>query len=280
MTELQKWIERFIDHQKLDKGASKHTIDAYRRDLTAWARKQKGSLKTIRGDELNEYLKNLHSQGLRSTSIHRKLSALRQFFKFCVLEGVREDLPTENLQSPKLEKKIPEFLSLEDTLKLLQEAKKGLPYPSELRPSLQARDRALVFLLYASGLRVSEACGLEISRVDCVENYVRVLGKGSKERIAPFAPEVREHLQDYIENHRPILLKKTEKPEFHLFLNHRGEPLSRQTAWEILKKLALQAGLNPNLSPHLLRHSFATHYYLDTRIFPPLKFILMLAPNT
>lgn len=256
-------LSRFLDHQKIDRGAAAKTLEAYERDLNQWIRSPLTPQDTVRISEndLKAYIQTLSEAGQKSSSIARKLSAIRQFFKFCALEGIRTDLPIENLITPKIEKKIPKFLALEEVLELLRAADAGYPYPSETRASLQARDRAMVYLLYASGLRVSELSSLNLEQLDLAECYVRVRGKGSKERIAPFAPEAGEHLREYIETHRPKLAAKFSGPSAPsaVFLNHRGSELTRQTAWIILKQLAQIAELKSNLTPHLLRHSFATH---------------------
>lgn len=258
-------LARFLDHQKIDRNAASKTIEAYERDLKQWIRSPLTPERTeqISENDLRAYIQALSESGQKASSIARKLSAIRQFFKFCALEGIREDLPTENLLTPKIEKKIPKFLALDEVLDLLRASDDGYPYPSEYREALCARDRAMVYLLYASGLRVSELSHLSLDQIDMAENqcFLRIRGKGSKERLTPVAAEAAARLLEYIDLHRPRLLAKAKlpSPPDAVFLNHRGLPLTRQTAWIILKQLAQLANLKTNLTPHLLRHSFATH---------------------
>lgn len=169
------------------------------------------------------------------------------------------------MESPSLPKKLPKYLTLQNVQELLAAADEGIGYQIEdeaFLAALHARDAAMVYLLYATGLRVSELVGLRLRNVEIEQGYVRVRGKGDKERIAPFAPIAGEKLHTYIQNHRKFLEAKTplsgERNEF-VFLNRDGKPLTRQSFWKNLKTLALQAGISSTLSPHVLRHSFATH---------------------
>lgn len=203
-------------------------------------------------NHLSDYLSFLYQYGQKATSIARKASALRQFFKFCCLERGLQKNPCEHLQSPSPETKLPQSLSVDEITALLRAADTGLP---ATQPAAQARDRALVYVLYATGLRISELVGLCLDQIDLAEGLIRVKGKGSKERIALIAPLAGEKLLNYLESFRDSF-----KPlSSHLFLNCRGTPLSRQAVWKTLKKLAVHAGISTTLSPHLLRHSFASH---------------------
>jgi integrase/recombinase XerD len=251
-------IADFIESQRIDRGSSDKTIEAYRRDLTQFAEFVSDvSLGEITPSHLERFIHSLADQGQKASSLARKGSALRQFFKFCCLEKGLKENPAENLASPRADQRLPKDLSIEVVTALLTAAEKGLPYPRSqtLGEALRARDTAMIYLLYATGLRVSELVGLTTHNVDLELEYVRVKGKGSKERITPFAKVAGDRLHTYLENHRPALKPAGD----HLFVNHRGLVLTRQAFWQILQDLALASGLGKKISPHMLRHSFATH---------------------
>lgn len=252
-------IEAFIEAQRIDRGSSDHTIEAYRRDLLEFASclDPAQDLTTIDSSHIDRFLQSLQDRKRAPSSIARKSSAIRQFFKFCCLERGLRDNPAENLESPRPGRNLPKDLSLEQVSALLGSTEPGLSYPQseELERALRARDRAMVYLLYATGLRVSELVGLSTDSLDLETGYLRVRGKGEKERIAPFAPVAGDHLRRYLSEHRPFL--RPVPP--HLFVNHRGFALTRQSFWKTLKSLATVAGIPREISPHTLRHSFATH---------------------
>lgn len=264
-------LEAFLEHLKLDRGVADLTLAAYRRDFVQFS--QWLGDRPATSDELHCYVASLHSSGQKPASIARKISTLRQFYKFCCLErGLREN-PAEQLRSPIQPARLPKYLTITQIEALLTAVAQGRHRPlgsedtlarTHLHSALHARDRAMITLLYATGLRVSELVGLTTHDIDFAQDYARVKGKGGKLRIAPFAPIAREELQNYIDQFRPMLLpKKTsitaQTPE-HIFLNHRGQPLSRQAFWMHLKDYAAAAGLQSSkISPHVLRHSFATH---------------------
>lgn len=256
---IEPHIEAFLDSRRIDRGSSHHTIEAYRRDLREFALGLDPELELgmLNPSHIDHFLKSLHDKKRSSASIARKASTLRQFFRFCCLERGLRDSPAENLESPRPERKLPEDLSLEQVTALLAATEPGLAYPRSdaLERALRSRDRAMVYLLYATGLRVSELVGLTSDSVDLETGYLRVRGKGEKERIAPFAPAAGERLAAYLSQDRPFL-----KPvSSHLFVNHRGFALTRQSFWKTLKALAAAAGIPGEISPHTLRHSFATH---------------------
>jgi integrase/recombinase XerD len=265
-TELQKITAEFVESMRIDRGCSEKTVEAYRRDLEQfdrWLSSRKLALATLDSDTISLFLADLTRQGQKASSIARKTSTLRQFFKFCCLEKGLKQNPAENLESPTQPKRLPKYLTSEQVQALLHAADQGLAYtvPEQDREALHARDAAMVYLLYATGLRVSELVGLTLHHIELQQGYVRVRGKGDKERIAPFAPIAGEKLAHYLEHHRKVLSARCggNEPAQVAFLNHRGEPISRQSFWKILKTLALQAGVTSKLSPHMLRHSFATH---------------------
>lgn len=269
---MKDFIQDFMQAQRIDRGASDQTIAAYQSDLEQlmnWL-PTGTAVSGIEAHQLNGFLVHLFRAGQKPASISRKVSALRQFFKFCCLEKGLKTNPAEQLQSPAQAKRLPKYLTQEKIESLLLTADEGIPYPHAVGAHLQARDRAMIYLLYATGLRVSELVGLATHNVDLSLGYVRVKGKGDKERIAPFAPIAGEKLHDYLKNHRPAMLAIREKHlgnklqkdaslENQLFLNHRGDPLTRQAFWKTLKTIAYTAGIAQPISPHMLRHSFATH---------------------
>lgn len=258
-------LEEFIESKRVDRGLSKLTLEAYCNDLTQFFEwlPRSVTIRDVRPQDIEEYLKSLALKKTLATSISRKLSTLRQFFQFCCLENHFESNPTEFFTPPKTPRLLPKALNLKQVSRLLEAADQGLPYPEHERESLQARDRALVFLLYATGIRVSEAVQLTLHQIDLQGNYLRVRGKGGKERIAPFVPSAGERLQTYLNAHRQNLIGKRDKETSvendFVFLNSRGQPITRQRCWQILKSLAAQSGLPQELHPHQLRHSFATH---------------------
>ncbi|MCM2321967.1 MAG: tyrosine recombinase [Oligoflexia bacterium] len=255
---MRSHIEAFLQAQRIDRGAADKTVEAYARDLRQFAAHlgEGRPLESLDRQELEAFIASLQKQGQKATSLARKVSVLRQFFKFCCLErGLRLN-PAEQLPTPSLPRRLPKNLSLEQVTLLLAAADAGLDYREEkLKAALQARDSAMVYLLYATGMRVSELVGLTTFQLDLQMGYARVTGKGDKERIAPFAPVAGERLYRYLHEYRALLRPATD----HLFLNHRGMALTRQAFWKILKDFALAAGVPTTLSPHTLRHSFATH---------------------
>lgn len=251
----------FIEALRIDRGASDRTIEAYRRDLLqffSWVTSESaaGALTEVELTHLNDFLSHLHTEKQKPASIARKVSVLRQFFKFCCLEKGLKENPAEQLRSPLQAQRLPKFLTHDQVAALLEAADQGLDYQLEnSSPALQARDRALIYLLYATGLRVSELVSLTTHDIDLSLEYVKVRGKGEKERIVPFATVAGDKIRSWLSDHRLSLKPATD----HLFINHRGFALTRQAFWKILNALALKAGIREAISPHRLRHSFATH---------------------
>lgn len=259
-------LKLFLDARKIDRGSATPTITAYRHDLEQLAcelpEKSDTPIETIESEDLHRFLKKLHHAKAKPASVARKVSAIRQFFKFGMLELELTSNPADSLRSPAQAKRLPKFLSHESVERLLFALREGLPYAEPIRESLVLRDRAMVVLLYATGLRVSELVGLSLHEIDLSLDYVRVIGKGGKERIVPYARPAREAIQEYLERGRPELVReRLRQGEVapRLFVSRRGEGLSRQSFWGTLKDLALLAGLDEEISPHRLRHSFATH---------------------
>jgi integrase/recombinase XerD len=228
---------------------SPRTVDAYRRDLALLGAWRNGPVGDVSAGELEGWLAALRAEGLSASTIARRTAAVRAFFKHQQLIGEREDNPAAAVQGPKRTRRLPRTLSAGETERLIEAA--GGVTPRGMR------DRALVELLYGAGLRISEALGLEKASVALDERFVRVLGKGGKERLVPLGRPAADAVRRYLALGRPHLDRR-HRPD--LFLNARGGTLTRAGAFLILRRLAEKAGLDPTrVHPHLLRHSFATH---------------------
>jgi integrase/recombinase XerD len=228
---------------------SPRTVDAYRRDLADLAASAGRAPATARREQLETWAADMRARGLSPATVARRLAAARTFYRHLMLLGVRTDNPAAAVELPRRRRRLPRTLSPAEVERLIAGAQGVSPRA--------LRDRALVELLYGAGLRVSEAVGLDLGRVDLEERLVRPLGKGSKERLVPLGREAVEALRRYLARGRPFLDRRR-RPE--LFLNAQGGPLTRAGAFLVLRRLAERAGLEPErIHPHLLRHSFATH---------------------
>jgi integrase/recombinase XerD len=245
-------VQDFLHHLTVERGLAKNTLLAYGRDLAKFGRflDYKGRHpRQVRQGEVNEFARRLSREGLNPKSIARALNAVRMFFRYLIVERVVAEDPTASIRAPRTWKSLPRFLTLQEVDDLL-----GAPDASS---PLGLRDAAMVELLYASGLRVSELVSLRVRDLNLDVGYLSCLGKGSKERLVPMGRKAADRLRAYLERARPGLLKGASSPS--LFLNSRGRPISRQGFWKILKKYGREAGVRGRLSPHVLRHSFATH---------------------
>jgi integrase/recombinase XerD len=246
-------IDAFLAFVGLERGLSKNTILAYRRDLDQagvfLAGRAVADWRVVTPAQAGEWIHSLDSTRYTTASLARKLSALRMLARFLVKEKIREDDFTALLAGPKLVRKIPGALSADEVSRLLAAPSGGDPRA--------LRDRALLELFYSSGLRVSELAALMLQQVDLENGFIRVFGKGSKERIVPVGGKARDALTTYLLSGRSHLVKA--KTGSQLFLNSRGAALSRVMLWKLVKKHALRAGITKNVKPHGLRHSFATH---------------------
>jgi integrase/recombinase XerD len=252
---MKEPISNFLNYLSVEKGYSEHTIAAYRNDLTGltdFAGKQ--SISAWSGftrQNMLSYLLDLKERGYVATTVARKVAAARSFFSFLVAEGIIRTDPTENMSSPSVGKALPKPIPINQVRLLLEQ-------PAKLSTAEARRDRAMLELLYASGMRVSELVALNLGDVNTKGDYfVRCFGKGRKERIIPLYEQIAKAIQKYIDEDRPKLAR--DKSEKALFLNARGERLTRQGFWQKLKEYVKSAGLNGHISPHTLRHSFATH---------------------
>jgi integrase/recombinase XerD len=243
----------FEDALALEEGASPRTIEAYRRDVIRCAAflREQGVVRAadITPAALREFVYHLKDLGLAGSSIRRNISALRTWFRVMVAEGLVQHDPTERLDSPQRWRTLPEVLSVEEVTRLLA--------APQLDERLAFRDRAMLELAYGAGLRVSEWIGLAVRDVLLEDGLVRVFGKGSKERLVPIGRSAIGAVAVYMRELRPVLERGAGKGI--LFLNGQGKPLTRMGAWKILRKYVEQAGIERPVSPHTLRHSFATH---------------------
>jgi integrase/recombinase XerD len=253
--EISGVISGFLTHVKVEKGLSLNTVSAYRRDLVkfdAFARKRKLSLEAISRDDLVDFLAGLYRQKLESRTVARQLVTLRNFFRFAQIQEIITADPSVNLESPRIRRSLPGYLRLEEVERLLEQ-------PNERTP-LGLRDRAMLEVLYSTGLRVSELIGLRVSDLDAKVGCVRCTGKGEKERIVPVGRKALSIVEKYLRDARSQLCsegKTSGNPA--LFVNRRGGPLSRVGVWKIMSAYGRRAGLRVAIKPHMLRHSFATH---------------------
>ncbi len=251
--EISATISSFLTHVKIDKGLSLNTVSAYQRDLIkfeAFAQKRKLSLEAVTRDDLVDFLAGLYRSNLESRSVARHLVTLRNFFRFAQIQELITSDPSINLESPKIRRSLPGYLRLEEVERLLEQP--------DSTTALGLRDRAMLEVLYSTGLRVSELIGLRITDLDSKVGCVRCIGKGDKERIVPVGRKALAVVDKYMREARPQLLGKL-RGSPTLFVNRRGVTLSRVGVWKILSGYGRRAGLRVSLTPHMLRHSFATH---------------------
>jgi integrase/recombinase XerD len=253
--EIAPTIAAFLTHVRVEKGLSANTVSAYRRDLLKFdefAKKRKLGLEAVRSDDLVDFLSSLYRQKLESRTVARHLVTLRNFFRFAQAQELIAEDPSLHLESPKIRRSLPGYLRLEEVEKLLAR-------PDEKTP-LGLRDRAMLEVLYSTGLRVSELISLRVMDVDRATGCIRCIGKGDKERIVPIGKKALALVERYLRDARPKLVGKKQQPQAPtLFINRRGGPLSRVGVWKILSAYGREAGLRVALTPHMLRHSFATH---------------------
>jgi len=256
---VKEAIENFLTYLVAEKGFSQNTIVAYRNDLYQLAEfasqraEKSGAMPSWVGFDrqgMLSFMLNLKERNYAAPTIARKVAATRSFFSFMVAEGLIKDKPSQNIDSPKIGRPLPKPISISQVRHLLEQ-------PAKLGAAEAERDTAILQLLYASGMRVSELVSLNTGDVDLKEGYVRCFGKGSKERLIPIHRTAVAAVTEYLSKSRPHLAH--DDAERALFLNHRGERLTRQGLWQILKGYAKAAGLEKEVTPHTLRHSFATH---------------------
>lgn len=247
-TELEKKIEDFESYLLLEKKYSQNTINSYQSDLQKFSTHfNNKKIKKITSHDIQSYIRYL-SKTSSSTTVSRTISTLKSFYKFLLIENYITHDVTSAIVKPKTKKGLPKVLSEEEITKLLN---------ISLTDKYSYRNKAMLELMYSTGLRVSELINLKMSNVDLETEIIRVFGKGSKERQIPLGDYAIGALKDYIIYYRPSFLKKT--PSDYLFLNSRGGGMTRQAFFKILKKIAYEQNIKTDFSPHTLRHSFATH---------------------
>ena len=248
-------IVSFMNYIKVEKGLAANTLAAYDRDLRkfeAFAEKRGLSLEGVSRDHVVDFLSDLYRRGLDSRSVARHLASLRNFFRFALTEEVLSADPTLNLESPKTRRTLPVYLRMEDVDRLLEQPDAATPFG--------LRDRAMLEVLYSTGLRVSELVNLKVSDLEMRMGCLRCIGKGDKERLVPVGKKALAALQAYLGKSRAQFLRGREaKAAPWLFVNRFGNRLSRITVWRLLAAYGRRAGIRTRLSPHKLRHSFATH---------------------
>ncbi len=251
--DLARYLNLFLSHLTAERRLSPNTVVSYASDLNFFLKhlEKTGVVnpRDINPDHLRDYFRHCHRNRISSRSNARRLAALKSFFDFLRNEKVIIANPVTDIDPPKTGSSLPKALSTTDVDRLLT-------LPPQRTP-LILRDYAMLYLLYATGMRVTELVSLPVNSCSLINCQVRVIGKGNKERLIPFGGEAEERLRDYLNAGRPALLKKKSSP--YLFLSNRGTAMTRARFWQIINTLAVHAGLRQKISPHMLRHSFATH---------------------
>jgi len=249
---MEGLLKDFIHYLTVEKGLSQNTLESYQRDISyfiSFIKKQRRDVREADRKLVVDYLKHLRDKGQANSTVSRNMASLRSFYQFMVEENVLEDNPTYQLETPKLEKKLPRVLSSEEVERLLAQPQKD--------GNMGLRDKAMLELLYASGIRVSELVSLNVSDFNPEVGFLRCTGKGKKERIVPVGSVAIDCVQEYIQKSRQRLVRIED--EKALFVNQHGKRLTRQGFWKILKKYSRSARISGEITPHTLRHSFATH---------------------
>ena len=250
--ELEAQIRSFLNYLRVEKGLSDNTMYAYQRDMMKFAEfaaKQKVTLAQVERAHVVDFLRSLYLKKLDSRSVARHLVTIRHFFRFCFAEGLIQEDPAANVQSPKFRQSLPEFLSLAEVDRLLAQP--------DANSTIGLRDKAMIELLYSTGLRVSELCGLKTQDIQMDLGCLRCIGKGNKERLVPVGKRALQGVQEYVTKSRPQILGK--QTSSFLFPSRTGRAINRIVFWKILGTYGRKAGLRKALTPHMLRHSFATH---------------------
>jgi integrase/recombinase XerD len=245
------YLPIYLDYLAVEKGLAKNSLSSYATDLHrlgAWLAEESTETESVQREHIVRYFQMLRKNGISARSVARALAAIRGLFRFLVAERHLKHDPTENLDGPKLWASLPKSLHAEEVEALLGAPDRATPEG--------LRDAAMLELLYATGLRVSELIGVRVEDVVLDAGFLRTIGKGSKERIVPFGDTARDAMVRYLEQGRPHFNRRN---DIHLFLSIRGRPMSRQSFWMKVAKYARQAGITTRISPHVLRHSFATH---------------------
>ncbi len=251
---MQHLVQDYINYLTIERNLSGNTLDAYRNDLGRYCQYlQEEGIKRPDQIDINiiqKFINTLADIGLVASSLSRNFSSIRSFHKFLMGENIVQTNPAELLQSPRLPARLPKILDLNEIEAILETI--------DINTNKGIRDRSIIETLYSTGLRVSELTTLEMNSIFFQHNVIRVIGKGSKERIVPFGDRAKKYLKNYISAVRSLLLRSTKSGDI-LFLNMRGTPLSRMGVWKIIQQYVKLAGIRKQVSPHVFRHSFATH---------------------
>ena len=251
MMDTARALDTYLAYLRDVRRMSANTVESYARDLTslaAFAGKQGKEVALLERRDLESYVRSLMASGLSPRSTARAVACVRGFYKFVAIEQGRDSSPADDLRAPRAWPSLPNFLALEEVDRLLAQPDPAVPKG--------LRDRALISVLYATGLRVSELISLKLSNLHLEDGYLTCTGKGEKERIVPIGQEASDWVRRYMTEARPRLARRGSP---WLFVNARGGPLSRVGFWKLLKEYGVKAGITRNISPHVLRHSFATH---------------------
>jgi integrase/recombinase XerD len=242
-------VKIFLDFCRVEKGLAQNSIASYRNDLNRFTGYLTVPVIEVSREQLNSYVASLFDSGMSPRSVARHVATLRSFYTFLFAEGMIENDPAEFLVAPRQWHDLPKYLNQEEVERLL-----GSPPPDK---ATGLRDRAMLELLYATGLRVSELCGLEMTAIERQLGVLRVVGKGNKQRMVPFGEAADQALDRYLNEGRPKLMKKRASP--YVFVTARGSAMTRQCFWMLLKGYGRRVGIFRALTPHVIRHSFATH---------------------
>ena len=244
---LDEYINLFCTYLLIDKNYSQNTIDSYKRDMVMFDKFANKKINSINTESIKDYLKYLKDNNHNERSIVRNISTLRSFYKFLIINNYINENPMENISTFKIAKKLPDVLSIEDVNKILD---------IKITDNYSIRNKAMLELMYASGLRVSELVNLKTYDIDINEDIVKTIGKGSKERIIPIGDYAKEAVSNYLSIRHTFLKKEIND---YLFLNNHGKKMTRQGFFKIIKSIAKEKNIKKEISPHTLRHSFATH---------------------
>jgi len=253
MSDLPAILDLFLQHLIVERRLAENTIQSYHSDLSFFfiflQQKRVKSISAIKASHVQVFFQDCHQRGIGTRSNSRRLAALRAFFSFATERNLISKDPIAHIDGPKFGHALPNALSIAEVDTLLELPKQNSP--------LILRNHAMLHLLYATGIRVSELVGLPTAGCNLSSCHVRILGKGGKERMVPFNETTREKIEDYLQRARPLILKG--RPCTILFVSNRGKGMSRSRFWQIIKEWAMAAGISKKVSPHMLRHSFATH---------------------
>lgn len=249
MSEMEELINKFIEYLIIDKKYSENTIKSYNNDLKKFNNYfENKTINRIEENSIKDYIKHLKQENNDNRTISHNISTLRSFYKFLLIEKIIKNNPMEYIEQPKLKKTLPKTLTIEEIDKLMD---------IKLKDAFSYRNKAMLELMYSSGLRVSELINASIHDIDTSNCIIRIMGKGSKERIVPLGDYAIKYIEIYLREYREKLTKR--ELNDYLFLNNHGKKMTRQGFFKILKQLAKEKGIKTDFSPHTLRHSFATH---------------------